>query len=53
MWDKLSAWYKTLRGRATLQFKFSLSYILVIAAVLILLNSYPVSYTHLTLPTKA
>ena len=41
MWDKLSAWYKTLRGRATLQFKFSLSYILVIAAVLILLNSYP------------
>ena len=31
----------TLRSRATLQLRFSLSYILVIAAVLILLNSYP------------
>ena len=41
VWDKLTAWYKKLRGKATLQFKFSLSYILVIAAVLILLNSYP------------
>ena len=32
---------RKLRGKATLQFRFSLSYILVIAAVLILLNSYP------------
>lgn len=39
-----SAWalgIRKLRGKATLQLKFSLSYILVIAAVLILLNSYP------------
>ena len=32
---------KALRGKATLQMKFSLSYIIVIAAVLLLLNSYP------------
>ena len=38
---KISALGRRLRSRATLQFKFSLSYILVIAAVLILLNSYP------------
>ncbi len=36
----LRLWRK-LRGKATLQLKFSLSYILVILAVLILLNSYP------------
>ena len=41
MQSKISALGRKLRGRATLQFKFSLSYILVIAAVLILLNSYP------------
>ena len=41
MQSKTSALGRKLRGRATLQFKFSLSYILVIAAVLILLNSYP------------
>ena len=41
MQNKISALGRKLRGRATLQFKFSLSYILVIAAVLILLNSYP------------
>ena len=36
----------------SLQVKFGLSYIAVIAAVLLLLNTYPpVSYTHLTLPT--
>jgi len=39
--SKISALGRRLRSRATLQFKFSLSYILVIAAVLILLNSYP------------
>lgn len=33
--------WRRLRGKATLQLKFSLSYILVILAVLILLNSYP------------
>ena len=41
MRSKISALGRRLRSRATLQFKFSLSYILVIAAVLILLNSYP------------
>lgn len=41
MQSKISALGRRLRSRATLQFKFSLSYILVIAAVLILLNSYP------------
>ena len=41
MWGCVSPWLKTLRGKATLQMKFSLSYILVIAAVLLLLNSYP------------
>ena len=41
MRSKISALGRKLRSRATLQFKFSLSYILVIAAVLILLNSYP------------
>ena len=41
MQSKISALGRKLRSRATLQFKFSLSYILVIAAVLILLNSYP------------
>ena len=40
-WQSLTALCRKLRSRATLQFKFSLSYILVIAAVLILLNSYP------------
>ena len=40
-WQRLTAFCRKLRSRATLQFKFSLSYILVIAAVLILLNSYP------------
>ena len=39
--QSLTALCRRLRSRATLQFKFSLSYILVIAAVLILLNSYP------------
>ena len=33
--------WRRLRGKATLQLKFSLSYILVILAVLVLLNSYP------------
>ena len=41
LWARVSPRLKTLRGKATLQMKFSLSYILVIAAVLILLNSYP------------
>ena len=41
LWGRVSPRLKTLRGKATLQMKFSLSYILVIAAVLILLNSYP------------
>ena len=41
LWGRVSPWLKTLRGKATLQMKFSLSYILVIAAVLLLLNSYP------------
>ena len=41
IWDKLTAQSRKLRGKATLQLKFSLSYILVIAAVLVLLNSYP------------
>ena len=41
MQSKILALGRKLRSRATLQFKFSLSYILVIAAVLILLNSYP------------
>ena len=39
--QSLTALCRRLRSHATLQFKFSLSYILVIAAVLILLNSYP------------
>lgn len=41
LWGRVSPRLKTLRGKATLQMKFSLSYILVIAAVLLLLNSYP------------
>ena len=41
LWGRVSPRLKMLRGKATLQMKFSLSYILVIAAVLILLNSYP------------
>ena len=41
MWQRLGLGIRKLRGKATLQLKFSLSYILVIAAVLILLNSYP------------
>ena len=41
LWGRVSPGLKKLRGKATLQMKFSLSYILVIAAVLILLNSYP------------
>ena len=41
MRQRLSLGIRKLRGKATLQLKFSLSYILVIAAVLILLNSYP------------
>lgn len=41
LWGRVLPWLKTLRGKATLQMKFSLSYILVIAAVLLLLNSYP------------
>ena len=41
LWKRLCAAAHTLRGKATLQLRFSLSYILVIAAVLILLNSYP------------
>ena len=41
LWDRITAQGKKLRGKATLQLKFSLSYILVIAAVLVLLNSYP------------
>ena len=39
--DQLRAGARKLRSKATLQLKFSLSYILVIAAVLVLLNSYP------------
>ena len=39
--QSLTALCRRLRSRATLQFKFSLSYILVSAAVLILLNSSP------------
>ena len=39
--DQLRAGAQKLRSKATLQLKFSLSYILVIAAVLVLLNSYP------------
>ena len=39
--DQLRAGRGKLRSKATLQLKFSLSYILVIAAVLVLLNSYP------------
>ena len=39
--QRLGLGMRKLRGKATLQLKFSLSYILVIAAVLILLNSYP------------
>ena len=41
MRQRLGLGIRKLRGKATLQLKFSLSYILVIAAVLILLNSYP------------
>ena len=41
LWKRLCAAAHTLRGKATLQLRFSLSYILVIAAVLILLDSYP------------
>ncbi len=39
--ERLRLIMHTLRSKATLQLRFSLSYILVIAAVLILLNSYP------------
>ena len=34
MWQRLGLGIRKLRGKATLQLKFSLSYILVIAAVL-------------------
>ena len=40
MRQRLGLGIRKLRGKATLQLKFSLSYILVIAAVLDLLNSY-------------
>ena len=30
-----------MRGKTSLQFKFSMSYILIILAVLVLLNTYP------------
>ena len=41
LWQRLRPAMRKLRSKATLQLRFSLSYILVIAAVLILLNSYP------------
>ena len=34
-------WVTILRGKTSLQFKFSMSYILIILAVLVLLNTYP------------
>ena len=40
MRQRLGLGIRKLRGKATLQLKFSLSYILAIAAVLDLLNSY-------------